>query len=44
MGVLFDTIFNTLDIVKELIGYGSDAATNFVDFLIQLFSGFPMPL
>lgn len=44
MGVLFDTIFNTLDIVKELISYGSDAATNFVDFLIQFFSGFPMPL
>ncbi len=44
MGVLFDTIFNTLDIVKELIAYGSDAATNLVDVLIQFFAGFPMPL
>lgn len=44
MGFVFDAIFNSLDMAKELIAYAADAATNLVDFLVAFFSGFPMPL
>lgn len=42
--MLFDTIFNTLDIVKELIAYAADAGLNLVSVIENIFASFPMPL